>query len=458
VSQIYTYRNPVLSLWQAAVKAVHARRDSVKSRTAMLTTQRMETRSLAAADELMSPVHEIASALSSPGLDVSMVSLRRATDSVYAATTKSSVPLDCAKTAGEFLLAEMRGDHRQSMILAGELKFALCDVAGWSECVTTYLAYKASGGDLPYHTNMNPVFDLGLKSNIAIVGDWGTGDEVAINLLQQVTSLNPEVLIHLGDVYYAGTQREEEANFLDVCSHVLGNDVLLLSLCGNHDMYSGGNGYYWLVDHIGQHASYFCLQNDAWQFLAMDTGHNDNDPRTIGGNMTSLITVDGWSEADWHLEKIQQRGKRRTVLLSHHQLFSPFGAVGNVGAQQYAYNPRLFANFQSVLSKIDWWFWGHEHTLAVFDPYMGLKRGRCVGASAVPVFTDQWKYANADGLKTYQNAPLPTWSPNAVLGDNGTDYAHGFAIMTLKGASASVEYYQVPILGTASRLPVTDNA
>jgi hypothetical protein len=42
------------------------------------------------------------------------------------------------------------------------------------------------------------------------------------------------------------------------------------------------------------------------------------------------------------------------------------------------------------------------------------------------------------------------------LGDNGTNYAHAFAIMTLKGASANVDYYQVPFLGTASRLPVTD--
>jgi hypothetical protein len=45
-----------------------------------------------------------------------------------------------------------------------------------------------------------------------------------------------------------------------------------------------------------------------------------------------------------------------------------------------------------------------------------------------------------------------------VLGDNGTDYAHAFAIMTLDGSSASVKYYQVPVLGTASELLVTDSA
>jgi hypothetical protein len=136
---------------------------------------------------------------------------------------------------------------------------------------------------------------------------------------------------------------------------------------------------------------------------------------------SSSTTVGGWSEADWQLARIQEAKDRRTVLLSHHQLFSPFGSVGNVGSQPYAYNPALFANFQSVLPKVVWWFWGHEHTLAVYDPYMGLQRGRCVGASAVPVFTDQQKYENASGLQTFVGAPLPTWNPQGVLGDDGTD-------------------------------------
>lgn len=423
----------------------------------MVTSQRIPIQQLAAADDLMSPVHLVAAALMTQSAGTAL-SPGTATASLHTEGTPIAVPLDCAKTAAAFLLAEMTGDHVKSDKLAGELKFAVCDVLGWSECVTTYLGYKASGGSLPYRANMNVVVDLDRKSKIAIIGDWGTGDEVAINLLQQVTSFKPDLLVHLGDVYYAGTPHEEQSNFLDVCRQVLGNNIPLFSLCGNHDMYSGGMGYYALVDHIGQQASYFCLQNASWQFLAMDTGHNDNDPLTVTGNMTSLMKVGDWSEADWHLAKVQQPGNRRTVLLSHHQLFSPFGSVGTIETEQYAFNPNLFSNFQSVIEKIDWWFWGHEHTLAVFDPYMGLKRGRCIGASAVPVFTDQQSYASASGLKTYQEGmPLPTWDSGGELGDNGTQYNHTFAIMTLTGASANVDYFQVPILGTASRLPVPDS-
>jgi Calcineurin-like phosphoesterase len=256
MSQPYSYRNPVLSLWQAAVADVHARRHSVKLRMATVTAQRLETRPLAAADDLMSPVHLIASDFPDQGRE------RNSHPSegggpVSKRSKVESVILDCAKTAAKFLVAEMKGDHEKARLLASELKFSECDVAGWSECVTSYYAFKASGGDRPYRAGRNPVFDLDGKSRIGIIGDWGTGDEVAINLLQQVTSFRPEVLIHLGDVYYAGTQQEQQSNFLDVCRQVLGSDIPLFSLCGNHDMYSGGNGYYWLVDHIGQQASYF---------------------------------------------------------------------------------------------------------------------------------------------------------------------------------------------------------
>ena len=461
--QRYTYSDPTLSLWQAAAAEVHRRRKSVQNRMASATSKRFTPPRLPTEDDLMSPVHTLGASLSA-GQPVTQEILSTAPPKVgpgIEPQALTAVPIDCAKVAAQFLWAEITGDQQKSQKLAGELKYAVCDIAGWSECLSTYLAYKAYmllGGKRPYRPNMNVVVDLGQKTRLAILGDWGTGDEVAINLLQQVAALKPDVLIHLGDVYYAGTQGEEQTNFLDVCHQILGSGVPLFSLCGNHDMYSGGNGYYYLVDRIGQQASYFCLQNPNWQFLAMDTGHNDNNPITVSSNMTSLMTIDNWSEADWHLAKIQQSGTRRTILLSHHQLFSPFGSVGTANGQPYAYNPNLFANFQSVLARIVWWFWGHEHTLAIFDPYMSLQRGRCVGASAVPVFTGQQKYANARGLQTYQNGELPTWNPNGVLGGNGTDYNHAFAIMTLNAASANVEYYQVPVLGTASKLPVTDSA
>jgi calcineurin-like phosphoesterase family protein len=447
----------VLSLWQSAADQIRANRKARAPQTAMEMAWGLDAQTDAASTDLTSPIRMVAAALSGPEGAVSARSIDSISDGGAADLPVGAVLLDCARTAAEFLLAEMKGEKERAQVLANELKFSACDALGWGECVTTYLAYKAAGGDLPYRKGRDEVFELKDRKKIAIVGDWGTGSDIAKNVLEQVCSCEPDVLVHLGDVYYAGTQPEQQSHFVDLCQQVLGKDVLLFSLCGNHDMYSGGAGYYWLIDTIGQKSSYFCLRNDSWQFLAMDTGHNDHNPATVDGNMTSLVTEDGWSEGDWLLARILRPAGRRTVLLSHHQLFSPFASVGSEGSVRHAYNPNLYSVFKDVMPQIEWWFWGHEHTLAVYDPYMKLERGRCLGASAVPVFTDQQKYAkDTSGLRTFDGGPLPTWNSTAVLGDNGTDYHHAFAIMTLNGPSAKVEYYQVPLSGEAKRLCLTE--
>jgi hypothetical protein len=197
--------------------------------------------------------------------------------------------------------------------------------------------------------------------------------------------------------------------------------------------------------------------------VAVDTGHNDNNPGTVSTNMTSLMSSGGWSEAAWALRKVNSAGSRKTVMLSHHQLFSSFGSVGSVGTQAYAYNPNLYEPFQNVLGQIEWWFWGHEHTLAIYDPYMGLKRGRCVGASAVPVFIDQQSYEAATNLQTLKGIGMPTWNAAGILqsreqvpGISTEAYDNCFAMMTLNGGSANVDYYTVPLLEPAVKLKVTD--
>jgi methyl coenzyme M reductase beta subunit len=88
---------------------------------------------------------------------------------------------------------------------------------------------------------------------------------------------------------------------------------------------------------------------------------------------------------------------------------------------------------------------------------MGLKRGRCVGASAVPVFQDQQSYATASGLKTFDGGAMPTWDPNGAVGNTANMYNNCFAMMTLNGASATVEYYEVPLLQAARKFNVTDD-
>jgi 3',5'-cyclic AMP phosphodiesterase CpdA len=430
---IQTFRDRKLSLWQSAVEEVVARRQAgargavrgvrpelpITSEAVRSSAPVLAATALAAALDAGHPLADPQPALPAG----TPVATRGAVDTAWM----------CNKLALQLAWAKATGDTHAAETLANELKFGSCDPL-WAECAEQYVTYYVKDkGNIPYRSGGDYVLDLALPpgATIALFGDGGTGSALAANLVGQIARKNPDLVIHLGDIYYAGTQAEVQARFLDVCRQALG-DTSVLSLAGNHDMYSGGAGYYWLVDQLGQRASYFCVRNDHWQLLAMDTGYNDYNPFTIAGNVTSLTEV----EAAWHRAKIAEGSAagRRTILLSHHQLFSAYEAIGRGFVNQ-----PLLTQFQDLLGSVEAWFWGHEHSLSLYAPYLGLKRGRCVGCSAIPVFVQD------DYYQPKYDVPLlpdPDHGAQTIrLGDNGTIYNHAYAILTLDGPGARVAYY-----------------
>ena len=98
-------------------------------------------------------------------------------------------------------------------------------------------------------------------------------DRIAAEI--QATSV-PVFLIHLGDIYYSGT-RSECLTFLrnwplrDASGPIKGRSF---SLNGNHEMYSGGDGFFNVVlPAFGQKASYFVLRSPKWDFYGLDTAY-----------------------------------------------------------------------------------------------------------------------------------------------------------------------------------------
>ncbi len=291
-------------------------------------------------------------------------------------------------------------------------------------------------------------------ATIALIGDWGTGTPIAANVLGQAAAHRPDVVIHLGDIYYSGTPNECQHNFRSVVDTVLNRSETHLpvyTLSGNHDMYCGGIGYYPLIRALNdppfdQPASFFCLRtpDQCWQILAMDTGLSDFDPLQKGTVLPSLNA----EEIAWHEARIREfPGK--TILLSHHQLFSAFSQIGPPDEDGVftAFNPLLaqaYGRFAAVARQpIAAWFWGHEHNLCVYDQYRDFAPGRCIGYSAVPVFASESPYL----------VPPHLLDPPTVvtrLGMEGDLYQHGFAIVRLgTDTRASVEYYE-----TGSTAPV----
>src|SRR4051812_13910379 len=118
-------------------------------------------------------------------------------------------------------------------------------------------------------------------------------DDAKALLKELIARHKPDVIIHLGDIYYSGTPEECYLNFSKIFDEVFserlgaGNRIPVYTIPGNHDYYAFGYGYYEMVTALNaydkdtvQPASYFSLQTEDgyWQLLGMDTGFYDANP------------------------------------------------------------------------------------------------------------------------------------------------------------------------------------
>jgi hypothetical protein len=281
-----------------------------------------------------------------------------------------------------------------------------------------YVPYK-NLGDFVIEGRLPP------QARVALVADWGTGTDEAVALLPQIAAHDPDVLIHLGDIYYSGQTNEVERRFRQPVKQVFANKpTAIFTLAGNHDMYSGGAPYYRLLNDLGQPASYFCLRNTHWQFIAMDTGLNSD----VGDHEPTSLKKE---EVEWVRDKIATAQGRRTILLSHHQLFSAHERIGGGSI-----NPRLTEQIVPLLPPDTMWYWGHEHDLVVYGA-KGNVRGRCIGHGAIPVPFRLVPRARID------NNELPV-DESIQLARNGLYYNHGYVLVELDGATGTETFYQYP--------------
>src|SRR5690349_9807595 len=158
-----------------------------------------------------------------------------------------------------------------------------------------FLSYPGRGEQGVYQMN---AADGGQIVRISIAGDWGTGTEEAAKVASSMLDFRPDYTIHLGDVYYVGDIEEMNENCLgqtaDGYKGVLWPKGKLgsFSMNGNHEMYANGNAYFDVFLKVlgipnstdkTQLASYFCLQNDYWRLLGLDTGYNSAGLPILGG-------------------------------------------------------------------------------------------------------------------------------------------------------------------------------
>jgi 3',5'-cyclic AMP phosphodiesterase CpdA len=360
---------------------------------------------------------------------------------------------NCARLGLELMEAQARGDSATAEKIRNQVEFSTCDPK-WADTLVNYVAYFGPDGhraEIPYirpSAAIPGIIAVAPNSRIALVGDWGTGTPTAVTVLEQIKLQQPNIFIHLGDIYYSGTPEECEVHFLQILDRALdraNSKIPVFNLAGNHDMYDGGVGYYGLLPQLNaapfqQKASFLCLRatDDSWQILGMDTGLHDYNPLSVDDAVTFLDPA----EEKWHLARIQEF-PGRTILLSHHQLFSAFSRIGSKASDGSVNpcNPQLLASFKKFNAgrKIAAWFWGHEHNLCIYQKFAELDYGRCIGHGGIPVRVGgpSDPYGVLAGVRN-----PPALVAGTKLADDGTMYAHGFAMLTPSGASFKVDYYQ----------------
>ena len=281
------------------------------------------------------------------------------------------------------------------------------------------------------------------SARLVVVGDWGTGlpraRAVASYMAEEVADAlacgREAHVIHLGDVYYSGLPSEIRQHVLacwPVTPEQARAGVTSWSLNGNHDMYSGGFGYFETLlgdpRFAGQHSadgaptSFFRLAAPSWDFVGLDTSW-DTDVMSKGA---SGVLED--PQAGFVAEIARETPGRKLVLLSHHQLMSVYEPA-DLG-------PVLPAKLGPVLDsgRVAAWWWGHEHRCMGFEAAHGVRFPRCLGHGGVPVLQT---YAAGDPVK-----PPGVWEAAGFLEDTDGDCwaRFGFAVLDLDGSQMQVRY------------------
>lgn len=270
--------------------------------------------------------------------------------------------------------------------------------------------------------------DIGDQARVILVGDWGSGipraqlvaTAMRMAVEQGVRDGRNVHVIHLGDVYYSGWEFEYRDRFLPYWPVRTNEADTIGSWClnGNHDMYSGGHAYFdFLLKDTrfrkqGQ-ASFFRLYNKNWQLLGLDTAWDDDGLKDPQGS--------------WVKQTLDQN-KQKSILLTHHQLFSAYESGASVGSV-------LSQKLGPVLDKkpIDAWFWGHEHRFIIYEPTVHVRSARLIGHGGVPVYMT---HREDDGYikpaifedRRFIKSGLEHWA------------MFGFAILDFEGPEIDVSY------------------
>ena len=319
-----------------------------------------------------------------------------------------------------------------------------------------------------YPEGKTGIFNLPTPSQsvlrIAVAADWGTGTLESETVAKNMARCDPHYTIHLGDVYYMGEAAEIRENCLGEIRHKFAGVYWpkgasgTFALMGNHEMYSGGQGYFkTFLPNLGvssthavqepQSASYFCLKTEHWIVLGLDTGYHSGGVPPLAVvpliNRLSFLNVDArfddkmleWLRQTMNDLRAKGSAEKPILLLTHHQPLSSFEQSYAKPAEQLD-TPDLLEGREFV------WIYGHEHRLTVYEKQNIAKTlavyPRCIGHGGMPVETT--KLDRADPHILYYDPrehPIDKDHPETKVGYNG------HIVLLFDGPDLTIEYQDI---------------
>ncbi|MDY7091818.1 MAG: metallophosphoesterase [Acidobacteriota bacterium] len=314
----------------------------------------------------------------------------------------------------------------------------------------------------------------GSALRIAVIGDWGTGawndggtQGPAAEIMQQIEALTPQpdLVIHVGDVYYSGTgdlpwvvslamtalsaeigvpflSDEETVRLVNSwwCGGKAGNSFTLNS---NHEMYSAARGYFHdgleaAVFGAQKNTSYFALSFQDWVILGLDSAYYSNSFAVMEGR---LQDADHTEQVQW-VQSLDLQGKR-VIVLTHHT------GLTYDGQPITSTEPTLWDDVKEALGGKgpDYWYWGHVHNGIVYTANaLGGTKARCLGHGALP-FGNAYFWQNGQkhdlgqspSVEYYAHTPKPNPHHNPRW-DNRV--LNGFALLTLGPGTLTEAFYE----------------
>jgi len=309
--------------------------------------------------------------------------------------------------------------------------FQLLD-PGWLEAGVLWLEYLVGQNRFPFGAAAPARIPIPDKLTIVLAGDFGTGDwgsaanpAASTKIRQKIAALNPEITIHLGDVYYAGTGSSELGNFVSLWPK---GSLGSLALNSNHEMYTGGIPYFQEALGGGEFKlqggrSLFALENSQWIIVGLDSAYF-SDPYSLF--MNGAVS-DGQNNIQTQfLRDCANAGKKVLVLTHHNGLLEDGTSQSPLWAQVRSAFP---AGKPPAL-----WYWGHAHAGVVYKTQAsdGIAC-RCVGHGALP-----WGRASS-----LANSNAVSWfeSRSANDPDDPQRVLNGYAVLAFDGANVTETLY-----------------